>query len=282
LAYEPIDDSFESLMIYVNGQLQTPGENFNRSESGLNKSEVPSGAINGTNTIFTLGGSVSGTVKVFVDGVRLNPTDFSVSGRTLTVNIAPTTTIQVDYTTDGKSVIFTSGSIPQEGQEVRAFYRYVAVDTLTGYIPVYNEIPAGDVDGINNIFVLAEIPYSNSLRLFVNGQLQVVGLNYTISDNVIAFVDAPISGQKVRAYYRFSDITSSILRADNETPSGIVDGANYVFTLTYTPTTGSLSLYVNGKMQFLGVDYNLSGNVINFLNIPLAGQYVRAWYEYTS
>lgn len=59
----------------------------------------------------------------------------------------------------------------------------------------------------------------------------------------------------------------------NETPSGIVDGANDTFSLSRTPT--NLMLFKNGMLQKEGVgnDYTLIGNIIVFepQNIPPIG-----------
>jgi len=63
--------------------------------------EVPSGTINGINTIFTLLHSVSGTdIELFVNGIRQQlGIDFTVSGTDITFLIAPLTgyTLLADY-----------------------------------------------------------------------------------------------------------------------------------------------------------------------------------------
>lgn len=61
--------------------------------------EVPTGTINGTNLIFTLAHTpISGSLNVYVDGVRLNSgTDYTFVGTTLTLIIAPATELIVDY-----------------------------------------------------------------------------------------------------------------------------------------------------------------------------------------
>jgi hypothetical protein len=52
--------------------------------------ETPSGAINGANTIFTiLHAPIAGTVAVFINGLQQASTDFTVSGKTITLNVAP-------------------------------------------------------------------------------------------------------------------------------------------------------------------------------------------------
>ncbi len=65
----------------------------------------------------------------------------------------------------------------------------------------------------------------------------------------------------------------------NETPAGIIDGSNNIFTLTNTPATGSLQLFLNGMYQTGGgEDYTLAGLTITFVNPPLSGSILRAFY----
>src|SRR3990167_34786 len=55
--------------------------------------EIPSGAVNGSNTSFTTANApVAGTLVVYEGGVRkLLTTDFSLSGSTITMTYAPPT-----------------------------------------------------------------------------------------------------------------------------------------------------------------------------------------------
>ena len=54
-------------------------------------SEVPSGVINGVNVTFTIANTpISGSFKLYRDGLRLRaPTDYSISGTTITMVSAP-------------------------------------------------------------------------------------------------------------------------------------------------------------------------------------------------
>lgn len=49
-----------------------------------------------------------------------------------------------------------------------------------------------------------------------------------------------------------------------ETPIGVFDDVNTTFTLTTTPVTGSVRLFLNGLLLAPGVDYTLSGTTITF------------------
>lgn len=69
---------------------------------------------------------------------------------------------------------------------------------------------------------------------------------------------------------------------DNETPSGVVDGANTGFTLASTPDPPeSLTVHRNGLLQKLGLDYEVSDRTITFLAgaVPQPGDTLLASYR---
>ena len=72
--------------------------------------------------------------------------------------------------------------------------------------------------------------------------------------------------------------------ADNETPTGDVNGINDTFTLAHAPSpAASLLLELNGQVQTQGVEYTLSGLTITFASPPaadLAGLPFKAFYRY--
>lgn len=67
--------------------------------------EIPTGAVDGSNKVFTLSkaplntGVFANTLKLYVDGIRYSDADWTLSGTTLTVSAAatPTSEIVVDY-----------------------------------------------------------------------------------------------------------------------------------------------------------------------------------------
>ena len=72
--------------------------------------------------------------------------------------------------------------------------------------------------------------------------------------------------------------------SDNETPAGLVDGANSVFLLASVPNpASSLSLYRNGVLQKAGLDFTLNANSIQFLSasLPQPGDTLVAAYRLT-
>lgn len=76
--------------------------------------------------------------------------------------------------------------------------------------------------------------------------------------------------------------SSSGSNADGETPSGLINSSNTVYTLVHTPSPAfSLQLYLNGALQQAGGgDYTLSSATITFNSAPLTGSILLAWYRY--
>jgi hypothetical protein len=66
--------------------------------------------------------------------------------------------------------------------------------------------------------------------------------------------------------------------AENETPSGVVDGSNVTYTLAHTPI-GSVQVVWNGQVQVEGINFNISGTTITFTFAPDTGV-IRVWYRY--
>lgn len=64
----------------------------------------------------------------------------------------------------------------------------------------------------------------------------------------------------------------------NETPSGVKDGANAVFTLAHTPQVGAVSVYRNGLREVLGVGYTVAGSNITFSTPPLSSDVLTVDY----
>ncbi len=65
-----------------------------------------------------------------------------------------------------------------------------------------------------------------------------------------------------------------------ETPSGVVNGVNKTFTLSFTPWLGYTWLYLNGvKQRWFGApEYTLAGNVITYAIAPKATYWHEIWY----
>ena len=76
-------------------------------------------------------------------------------------------------------------------------------DKLESVDFVFNEVPTGDIDGVNDEYVLAATPVADKIEVFLNGVLQQPGAgnDYTIATATITFEDAPLSGDKILVNY---------------------------------------------------------------------------------
>lgn len=74
--------------------------------------------------------------------------------------------------------------------------------------------------------------------------------------------------------------STTINFADEETPSGTIDGTNLTFTLANTPISGSVKLYLRGLRLKRGDDYTISGTTITMIIAPLTGDNLLADYRY--
>lgn len=62
-------------------------------------------------------------------------------------------------------------------------------------------------------------------------------------------------------------------------PIGAVDGSNKVFILSLLPDPGSEHIYVNGLLQFIVLNYDISGQILTFSVAPPAGSKLKILYR---
>lgn len=148
------------------------------------------------------------------------------------------------------------------------------------------DTPSGAINGLNTVFTLSQTPSpSTSLSLYRNGMMQRQGVDYSLAANTITFVPAatPQSGDILTAFYRAQGSGSLTRFADEETPTGAMDGVNSIYSLSAAPNPAtSLQLFKNGALQRPGIDYTLSGGAITFAGaaIPRTGDSLLAFYRY--
>ena len=107
-----------------------------------------------------------------------------------------------------------------------------------------------------------------------------VSLHENVSS--IDFVGGGVDGSVIG-----DDITEAIPGASGadgnaETPTGLINGVNTVFTLAQTPSpASSLRVFLNRTyMTAGGEDYTLVDNTITFINAPRTGSILRVFYTY--
>lgn len=174
------------------------------------RNEVPSGTVNGSNTSFTITTApVTGTLRVYINGVRQKVTD--------------------DYTLSGTTITFVTP--PLTGDKLLVDYETNAGTYATGSADfVNNETPSGTVNGTNTSFTLANTPVSGTLHLLRDGQEIYETNDYTISGATVTMVAAPVTGSVLRANYQ-----KTVSTAGN---ADLLDGkqGNEYATITGTET----------------------------------------------
>jgi len=177
--------------------------------------------------------------------------------------------------------------------------------TLTGDLDVVNIVATGDLDAVNATLT-GDLDVVN---IVATGDITVQG-NALRKHNFEAVVD-PVAGDDSADGYAvgskwinvaegrvyicvdategaavWKDLTNveSLSEAnfvEHETPAGVIDGENKVFTLANTPAAGSLKLFLNGVLQEEGAlaDFELDGDEITMAEALLSGDKLRAFYR---
>lgn len=126
------------------------------------------------------------------------------------------------------------------------------------------------------------VPLSNNLDL--NGKKAVHSADPTEEQDLVtkSYADAhylPTPTASAQTIATGSALATTVTIVNNEIPAGAIDGNNATFTLANVPAANSLALYLRGVLQEPGVDYTLSGSTITMALPPLAGSYLRAFYQ---
>lgn len=145
---------------------------------GTLTSETPVGTVDGVNKTFTVSNI---PVQLFLNqGLQILNDDYTVSGLTITFVNAP----------------IASSTTPL----ISWYFSSVAQGTPKG------EAPTGTINSVNTTFTLSQTPSPASfLQLYLGRQLQIQGVDYTLSTATITYTTAPdisLVGQHY-AYYLY-------------------------------------------------------------------------------
>lgn len=264
--------------------------------------ETPSGAINGSNTIFTIAQeAASGSEHVYLNGLLI--TTYTLVGTTLTLTSAPLIgdTLLIDYwltlpTTaivrevpagviNGSNTIFnTANDMYAERVWKNGLLQHNYTVTPVNQINFITAPISGDTllvsyrttNAMHSVFheipvgsgtdyTLKASPWGRTLHIYKNGLLTP---GFTLVDNEIVFDSAPLGGDTLRAYYDLFGCFTAL----GESVTGAIDGSNTVFVLPVVP--GTLRAHHNGLAKVEGVHYTKISNRMYLTFTPISGDYL--------
>jgi hypothetical protein len=136
------------------------------------------------------------------------------------------------------------------------------------FVTIYDPSYLGDPDSSTALPAQAETT-----------QQYVGALGYTYLGSIIALPAG--GGTTVTPGGMPLDLGGGAANFVEEIPAGALNGANTVFTLSYTPNpAGSLNLFLNGVEQIVSVDFSISGPTITFTVAPKSTDDLIAQYTH--
>lgn len=235
-------------------------------------------------TAFVGSAVISWRSFVSSDGSNIaqNSVTIQITGGNLNVRLVPTTNASagayysVRFNADGKNQFTETWAVPPSTTPVQV--RHIRLEAP----PSPGATPPGSIIQISEVAGLAEALVERPLKslTYHTGRAAVIDANGDLAGATGAATDC------VRV-----DGTSGPCGAgggilpifvDLETPAGLVNGVNLVYTLNQAPNpASSLHLFRNGILQRASVDYVLNGNSITFLGVstPQTGDQLLASYR---
>jgi hypothetical protein len=217
------------------------------------RQEVAAGVVNGVNVTFTTTAAPLGSenLEVYIDGLILPDSAWSLAGSTITLTTAPTA-----------------------GQDVYVVYFIAASAPITGR----QETPAGVTNGVNTNFVLSTTPVdANNVEVFLDG-LIVPSTLWSLAGMTITFVTAPSFGQDVYASYMISGAAPSVTTPTiNEQVEFRALTAGEVaakqLTLAATPADSNKVMVdvITIGPQYFPTDYTVALNILNWNGLGMDG-----------
>jgi len=202
----------------------------------------------------------------------------------LLVKLVPTTTASagaqyaVTYNSQGIDQFTELWAVPPSALTLRVRDVRVSGGTVIGPPPVLAPVQISDVTGlINELAVrpMKGVGFGIGRAAVINQAGQLDAATGNLGDCV------RVDGSSGPCGSGGGGVGGSF--ADAETPGGLVNGSNAVFTLASAPSpASSLDLYRNGLFQKQGVDYQISAATITFFlaSVPTTGDLLVASYRF--
>jgi hypothetical protein len=205
----------------------------------------------------------------------------------LKVQLVPTTNASsganylVNYASAGKFQFTETWAVPPSATTLRV--RDVRVSNGTTVGPTGgvtgSSLQIADVSGLNNellLRIMRGVAFTPGRTAVINSAGQIDAAAGNLSDCVRVDGSSAPCGS--------SGGSGGTAFVDAEIPTGLVNSANALFTLSFAPSpAASLALFRNGLLMRQGVDYVLNGVNITFYvtSLPQTGDLLTASYRYT-
>ena len=244
-------------------------EDFLGSDLGTNNSHTNSKVLD-----IDVPGSVAEGLLVVVDNVVQEPTaDYTVH-----------------ETSDAKPRILKFASAPSGSASIYVIHR--------GYATVSSTPPTGSVtdtalaanlksfttdsftgDGSTTAFTLSETPpNANSILVSVDGSIQKVTTNYTLSSATLTFTSAPANSAVILV--KHLGVRGVLRRGpDYQLDNFTGDGSTTAFTISNAVTTNNAFVFYNGTCMKPTTDYAISGTTLTFTFAPLNASEIMVRYQ---
>ena len=262
---------------------------FRVNASGTSINDSPLGVTDGTNRSFTLPAVPNpNSLRVFYSGIILRPTtDWVASGANLTLNFTPGsgTIIGISMRSGSSTPLYFDAVVPTQ----------IGSTLVLPQLPITMELykngmkQTGGITSSQLPLVAAIANYFKPARCLLDSvTYSGNGPDFSIAGNVITPTIAPASGDSFISWGTYAGSGTAANFADYETPSGLVNRVNRVFTLAHAPNpAASLRQYLGWLCMKEGpsfsdptVDYTLSGSTITYRTAPTSGNGHLSFYRY--
>ncbi len=253
----------------------TTGGGSSGSVPGVQYATLPiaiSQVTNLSSNLSSINGSVSSLTSQVNDLAATVASTGSITGLQTTVNNLSATVTSLGTTVGGlnSSVATLSSTVSTNGTTLTGLSSTVSglSSTVSGH--------TGSISTLTTNLSALTSTVSGHTTSLTGLNTSVGGLNTSVTNlgNSLTGLTATVN--------TLSASGSNAVFVDAAIPAGTMNGVNTAFTLASAPApTTSLTLFRNGVLQRVGIDFMLSGSAITFAagSIPLSSDYVRAYYR---
>jgi len=137
-----------------------------------------------------------------------------------------------------------------------------------------HELATDKIDGSNTVFNICR--FNNLIMVFQNGLHLRSGIDYTPSNfnSKITFTTAPLVNDTVQFIYVINNTTTY----KEETPTGLINGSNNIFTLSQN-SVGAILGFHNGLLIRNGIDFSVVLNVVTMFVAPQTNDTLQFFYQ---